>query len=425
MPFWTQNEADQIKAKSFRSPQDFANGIERKAKDITVENNDGWENWAVAMVTFRIGEEYNYNGGNYPNSNHNHGNNNGNNNSNSGDNIIINNLVQTVGNYNNVYIVVFGANVYQLKKTNDDAELFIQMMRTTLDVPAQNTRLYKDALYSDFEEGFEWLSDNAKANDLVLFYYSGHGTTLPDDNNDEGAGADGLDEAIVPYDYTKMSFDDASKYIRDDQLKEWFDNIQAFSIVTVFDSCFSGGMYKSFSQGGMLNARPKFLTKGKFAGKLPQYRGKGANKKDISGIGGEIASGNNKRVLIAASKEKQYAQEIPGKGGVLTIGLLEALTTSRPATAAAAKTTAATARTSAPRSAFGSMTATTPTTSARTSSSTPRQNATATSPSLTSAPAAECTNSSRTATSRTTTSAAAKPSKYRRKMRTSTTPLPA
>jgi len=241
--FWTQNEADQIKAKSFRSPQDFANGIERKAKDITVENNDGWENWATAMVTFRIGEEYNYNGGNYPNSNHNHGNNNGNNNGNSGDNIIINNLVQTVGNYNNVYIVAFGANVDQLKKTNDDAELFIQMMRTTLDVPAQNTRLYKDALYSDFEEGFEWLSDNAKANDLVLFYYSGHGTTLPDDNNDEGAGADGLDEAIVPYDYTKMSFDDASKYIRDDQLKEWFDNIQASSIVTVFDSCFSGGMY--------------------------------------------------------------------------------------------------------------------------------------------------------------------------------------
>ena len=322
--FWTQNEEDQIKAANFRSSSDFAAGIARKAKDINVENTGGWENWATAMVTFRIGEDYSYNGSNYYNGNNND-HNNGSNDSNGSNNIIINELVQTIGNYNNIYIVAFGSNVDQLKKTNDDAELFIQMMRTTLDVPAQNTRLYKDALYSDFEEGFEWLSDNAKANDLVLFYYSGHGTTLPDDNNDEGAGADGLDEAIVPYDYTKMSFDDASKYIRDDQLKEWFDNIQASSIVTVFDSCFSGGMYKSFSQGGMLNARPKFLTKGKIAGKLPQYRGKSANKKDIGSIDSEIASGNNKRVLIAASKEKQYALEIPGSGGALTVGLLEAL----------------------------------------------------------------------------------------------------
>ena len=196
--YWTQDEAGQMKANSYRSPRDFASGIASKAKDIVTENiggssnngssheNDGgWENWATAEASFKIIDG--------------RGDSNNDNQDDNG-NINTSDLARTRGNYDNIYAIAFGANVGELKKTNDDARMFLDTMRASLNIPDANIKLYENAYLSDFEDGFAWLRDNARSNDLVLFFYSGHGTTLPDDDGDEDGGED---EALVPYDLPK------------------------------------------------------------------------------------------------------------------------------------------------------------------------------------------------------------------------------
>lgn len=100
------------------------------------------------------------------------------------------------------------------------------------------------------------------ANDELVFFFSGHGTTgiyIDDtgyDNQDEA-----LDEGIVIYDqdYNETAFlndgsytpGDAS-YIWDDQLKAWFANSPTSRIFFGFDTCKAGGMNDLQSEGRVL-----------------------------------------------------------------------------------------------------------------------------------------------------------------------------
>lgn len=52
----------------------------------------------------------------------------------------------------------------------------------------------KDVMVS----GIKWLVSNNKPGDILVFYYSGHGTTMKDTDGDE---MDGKDEVLVPFDY--------------------------------------------------------------------------------------------------------------------------------------------------------------------------------------------------------------------------------
>ena len=63
------------------------------------------------------------------------------------------------------------------------------------------------------------LLDESKPNDVVVIHYSGHGQQIFDDNGDE---ADGLDEALVPYDalakYTTNY--KGENHLRDDEIEQ-------------------------------------------------------------------------------------------------------------------------------------------------------------------------------------------------------------
>lgn len=77
------------------------------------------------------------------------------------------------------------------------------------------------------------LLDDAKPGDVVVIQYSGHGTSLPDDDGDE---ADGTDEALVPIDYDKAHFitDDDIRGFLTSRLKE------GVSLTIFMDCCHSG-----------------------------------------------------------------------------------------------------------------------------------------------------------------------------------------
>lgn len=83
---------------------------------------------------------------------------------------------------------------------------------------------------SNILAAFTQLLQNAQPNDLLCFFYSGHGSNIRDMNGDE---KDGLDEVIVSKDLQYISDDELRSIIRQ-HLK--VDN----TLFAMFDSCFSG-----------------------------------------------------------------------------------------------------------------------------------------------------------------------------------------
>lgn len=75
----------------------------------------------------------------------------------------------------------------------------------------------------------------AKAGDMVLVHYSGHGSQLQDENGDE---ADGQDECICPVDFDFNKKD--AGFIRDDELRSILGYRKDIKVRIIFDCCHSG-----------------------------------------------------------------------------------------------------------------------------------------------------------------------------------------
>lgn len=84
----------------------------------------------------------------------------------------------------------------------------------------------------------EWLINGTREGDVVFFYFSGHGTQVPDLNGDE---TDGRDEALCAYDLVPIgarSIEEA-KLILDDELAQKFRQLRGRKVMAVIDSCHS------------------------------------------------------------------------------------------------------------------------------------------------------------------------------------------
>lgn len=135
-----------------------------------------------------------------------------------------------------------------------------------------------------------WLNtniSNAKAGDIIVFQYSGHGTTLQDQNGDE---ADGVDEALYVWDGS----------IRDDDLRVIFNKIpKNVHVVVILDSCFSGSATKVAKTKGY--RKPRFIVTSKTVI---------SNKKASKVIDNDLVE-----VLISGCSDGQYSfdAEIDGQ----------------------------------------------------------------------------------------------------------------
>ncbi|MEI6333902.1 MAG: caspase family protein [Methylococcaceae bacterium] len=80
--------------------------------------------------------------------------------------------------------------------------------------------------------GFKWLIKGAKKGDVLIFYYSGHGSQVADVSGDE---LDRKDETICPHDFAKAGM------IKDDDLRGLLTGLPAgVNLDVIFDSCHSG-----------------------------------------------------------------------------------------------------------------------------------------------------------------------------------------
>jgi len=165
--------------------------------------------------------------------------------------------------------------------------------------------------------GLQWLLTGAKKGDVLVFYYSGHGSYVTDTSGDE---VDGRDETICPHDFASAGM------IKDDDIRSLLAGLPAgVNLDLILDSCHSGTMTRGtlhtvpgeeirtaryieppIDYGFYVDAKPSLPTLG-----LLKKRGSSAGKsKEIS-----LAPGLN-HVLWAGCRDNQTSEETMIGGAV-------------------------------------------------------------------------------------------------------------
>jgi uncharacterized caspase-like protein len=97
-------------------------------------------------------------------------------------------------------------------------------------------------VYGTFEY---WLNDGLAPEDRVLIYFSGHGSQVPDENNDE---RDRFDEVLLLYD-TSLSMKNGRQslngVLHDDRFNRMLTRIKSRNILVILDACHSGSATRS------------------------------------------------------------------------------------------------------------------------------------------------------------------------------------
>jgi hypothetical protein len=91
----------------------------------------------------------------------------------------------------------------------------------------------------------KWLISDAGPNDRVLIYFSGHGSQVPDENNDE---KDQFDEVLLLYDVAlteKRGQQTLSGVLLDDHFKTMLARMKSRNVLVILDACHSGSATRS------------------------------------------------------------------------------------------------------------------------------------------------------------------------------------
>lgn len=180
-------------------------------------------------------------------------------------------------------------------------------------------------------EAFRWLASQAtEPNDVVVIYYSGHGSWAPDSAIDNvrtlderlSVPGDVTDEALVPWDARNAH--DPLQLVLDDEIGHWLDQLGTGNVTMIVDACFSG----TISRG----------SPDPTAASAP--RGRGPRPPEFATLGGggmgEGARALNHTLITAASAyEIAYEKTFqPGNvvAGIMTRHLTDALDGAGPTT---------------------------------------------------------------------------------------------
>jgi hypothetical protein len=185
-------------------------------------------------------------------------------------------------------------NINDLQYTDDDAYAMENIL-TENGWGSHNIDLLIDnqASKSDIVNKLNNMATKEVANDISLFFFSGHGTTETDTNGDEG---DGSDEALCPWDTSGST----SSVLLDDELKNILDTFDG-RVVVILDSCYSGGM--------------------------PQGGGTEEFNADnfINGMMNELST-DNCIILMACAEDEYSYEDSKLESGVFSFFLVEGLT---------------------------------------------------------------------------------------------------
>jgi metacaspase-1 len=168
-------------------------------------------------------------------------------------------------------------------------------------------------------DGLESMVAKASAGDVLVFHYSGHGTQVPDQDDDEAE--DHLDEALCPHDF---SWDGV--WIRDDDLSDVFSRLpKDVHLEVLLDSCHSGTGTREIALGAgtkavgsgiaaTLAAKPRTARR-RYLAPPPSLAARVAAVRDRGGAAGKVGTLSKAKprglnhVLWAACKPDQYSAD--------------------------------------------------------------------------------------------------------------------
>jgi hypothetical protein len=229
---------------------------------------------------------------------------------------------------------------FQLRGAVRDAERFGDLLCRNFGFPAANVALLRneEAVHDQVLGAMRRLADATNPDDVVVFYFSGHGSQRTDLENDED---DGYDETILPFDSGRGSTV-ANRDITDDEIYLWLRDLGAktSNITLVFDCCNSGNLTRAPFEGtNRMAPRDDRPASELPPSPIPREEWTAlarANQKKASA--GWLPIGE-KYVMIAACRDDQKAGEYPPGAadvaevhGCLTYFMLQELATAGPGT---------------------------------------------------------------------------------------------
>lgn len=104
-----------------------------------------------------------------------------------------------------------------------------------------------DPSLAEIHAGLDWLDESRAANGRGLFYFSGHGSRVPDVSGDE---TDDVDEVLVPADVAIVRTNEGqralSPVLHDDELRARFSRWPVGTLLAVIDACHSATSTERF-----------------------------------------------------------------------------------------------------------------------------------------------------------------------------------
>ncbi|MBX2843447.1 MAG: caspase family protein [Flammeovirgaceae bacterium] len=202
-----------------------------------------------------------------------------------------------------LYIVSIGINeytnpAYRLSVARKDAQEFVKgikeggksIFRNIIPIEIYDKKADIPHIFSALDS----VAENARPNDVFIFYFAGHGATT------EASQLKSSDYYLIPYNVTQVyggGFEMEEKALSSSELLEFSKQIKAQKQLIVLDACQSGGAVKSFA------------TRGPKEQKAMMQLARSA------GV-----------VLLAASGQEEFASEFTELGqGVFTYALLEGM----------------------------------------------------------------------------------------------------
>lgn len=151
---------------------------------------------------------------------------------------------------------------------------------------ATRTLLDAKATKAAMLAAFRRIIKGAKPGDLAVITFSGHGTYQPDTSDDE---ADGLDEALCPYDLKTKGA------VTDDEIRALFQKLATGArLVLISDSCHSGTVTRAAPADVDADGpRPRFMPMGNWlpASALPRARSGGTARTVVAPNAGSAFRG--------------------------------------------------------------------------------------------------------------------------------------
>jgi hypothetical protein len=157
-------------------------------------------------------------------------------------------------------------------------------------------------------KNFQGLIAKATPDSQVVFYFSGHGSQVPDENGDE---PDGRDEVLLPFD-TRFNNEKLENCLSDDELNALLEKLaeKSNNITVILDSCHSGDAI-----------RESHVISKQFIN--PYLKKKPANQFEDKKVYG-FHPVNPSCLLIAACADDEIAVEADGQG-ILTSALIKVM----------------------------------------------------------------------------------------------------